>query len=453
MLLASCEPIGTSTASLTATDELAKSSSTREPPVIPMVTALPMSTESPTPAPTFTLLPTATPIPPSPTSTTIPVPVVSPLHTLKSDAIFQECSPYGPCVFGMRFSPDDKVLAIGTPTHIYLWDVTTGIVMQTLYPDQVDGYLDWSRRADRIEDHRVAVSGVVWNPDGTVVAAGLQVEALVDSGLVYLASVVALWDVDTGQILNVFDRIEDPDQFVTDVAFSPDGNMLASGHADGAIMLWDVATGEHLRTIENNRPFDLFVTELTWSPDGIRLAVVRGRWQSQETVDVWDTTTGQQVYSLGGGVGNVVAEHTGRAVWKAGGKELLVSGRDANILWDVASGTRIKVLGEGTLSPDSAILAYGEPANEQCNTVVPPDLGAERAYKSLSLRDAATTESLLTFECLPDNAWMRPLFIWSPDSSVLVAYETVDRYLCNPLKHEDCTLTHEYEFKSWSVKR
>ncbi len=56
---------------------------------------------------------------------------------------------------------------------------------------------------------------------------------------------------------------------VWDVAFSPDGQILASGGGDGKINLWSAADGRRLNTFEGHQAG---VTCLAFSPDGEWLA-------------------------------------------------------------------------------------------------------------------------------------------------------------------------------------
>ena len=42
-------------------------------------------------------------------------------------------------------------------------------------------------------------------------------------------------------------------KFVLSVAFSPDGNTIASGSCDNSIKLWNPQTGDLIRTLDGNR--------------------------------------------------------------------------------------------------------------------------------------------------------------------------------------------------------
>ena len=78
--------------------------------------------------------------------------------------------------------------------------------------------------------------------------------------------IVRLWDVHTGQCLNV---LTGHTQWVSSVAFSPDGQSLASGSLDMMVRLWDVQTGQNLKTLVVAP--QIGIRPIAFSPDGFQL--------------------------------------------------------------------------------------------------------------------------------------------------------------------------------------
>ena len=81
--------------------------------------------------------------------------------------------------------------------------------------------------------------------------------------------------------------------WVSSIAFSPDGKTLVSGSHDGTLILWDTVTGRQLRSIESHRlhgrPFA--VTSVAFSPDGKKLLSA----SSDKTLRFWDAGTGAEL--------------------------------------------------------------------------------------------------------------------------------------------------------------
>jgi WD40 repeat protein len=89
---------------------------------------------------------------------------------------------------------------------------------------------------------------------------------------------------------------------INQVAWSPDGNFIASGGKDGTVWIWDSKTGNVFSTIQMNRTIDsrqandLEIWSITWSPDGKFLATGGG----DGYIRVWKLESGMQTIGLKG---------------------------------------------------------------------------------------------------------------------------------------------------------
>lgn len=77
---------------------------------------------------------------------------------------------------------------------------------------------------------------------------------------------------------------------VMDIAYSPDGKMLASAGRDETVRLWNPKTGENLATLTGHNGL---VTGVAFSPDGKTLVSGSG----DATVRLWSTETRRQLWS------------------------------------------------------------------------------------------------------------------------------------------------------------
>jgi WD40 repeat protein len=247
-------------------------------------------------------------------------------------------------------SPDGRRLAaaVGTATDgalLKVWDTASG---QEVFRTSVS---------------TLTVGRIALGPDGRKVAA------LLAPG----TSLVRVWDVDTGkdlftlgtpevksihclafspdgqclatagmnQAVKVWDLAAGKDVLtlggdkarLLGVAFSPDGKSLASAGTDGLVKIWDRASGREALTLRrHSRP----ATSVAFSPDGKRLASAG----ADRTVRVWDLATGQEVLTL---VGH--AEEVGTVAFSPDGKRLVSTDAGAAALvWDAQTGKELASL-------------------------------------------------------------------------------------------------------------
>ncbi len=300
----------------------------------PMAAIQPSSTATPAPTSTLQQTPmlTGTPMPPTQTPTLAPTlrastPVPQPAAVIALNSISQvtKLAEWNAGAYKTAFSPDSKLLALGR-SALSLWDVSSGRELRTFS-----------------ESTNVAQS-VAFSPDGTLLASGMD-------------SNVKLREVSSGHELRGFHiRILRAVQWpALCVAFSPDGSMLAAGARQGILQLWDVVSGRELRNLSVSTPDAGDVRSIAFSPDGQMLASVLGG-----EVKLWQVSSGRELRTLAKDEGST------SSVAFSPDSKLLATGSKRSVLWDVSSGRELRILyGHAdqvqsvAFSPDGELLASG----------------------------------------------------------------------------------------------
>jgi WD40 repeat protein/tetratricopeptide (TPR) repeat protein len=191
--------------------------------------------------------------------------------------------------------------------------------------------------------HYQWVSALAFSPDGRVIASG-------DYG-----QTVRFWDAVTGQAVG--EPIEQRG-VVFSVAYSPDGNTLAVGTVEPVkeARLWDLATG---RPIGSSMPHKNWVVEVAFSPDG-RVLLTRSH---DLTARIWDAKTGEPLtdYLLHKAIPVAALSPDGRRLATGGALE------DQARIWDAQTGQPVPgaTLSQGSavtalaFSPDGTVLGVG----------------------------------------------------------------------------------------------
>src|SRR5262249_8367126 len=137
--------------------------------------------------------------------------------------------------------------------------------------------------------------GVALSPGGKVLATASQDRT------------VCLWQADTGKLLH---ELRGHESWVYTVAFAPDGRTVASGGSDGTVRLWDVATGREVgKLAADNKPrafglAELYVAQIAFSPDGKLLASSHdqagpgARPGGEDGIRLWDVATSKELRRL-----------------------------------------------------------------------------------------------------------------------------------------------------------
>src|SRR2546421_273917 len=128
----------------------------------------------------------------------------------------------------------------------------------------------WEAALQVLKGHLDWVSAVAFSPDGKLLASASNDRT------------IRLWNTATGAASQT---LEGHSNHVNAIAFSPDGKVLASASNDKTVRLWAAGIGTVCQILKGH--FD-WVNAVAFSPDGKLLASA----SNDKTVRLWDAGTG-----------------------------------------------------------------------------------------------------------------------------------------------------------------
>lgn len=205
-----------------------------------------------------------------------------------------------PPVTALAFAPNGKLLAGASGRTAALVDSVSG---------EIRG---------RIEGLEGNVTAIAFRPDGKVLA--------IASGHPGALGEVAFFEIGPEGMpaLKSTRRITAHLDLVHELAFSPDGAILATCAYDRVVRLWEVSTGNRLRELRDHSDS---VYGLGFSHDGKYLASAG----ADRAVKIWDVKSGKRLYTLGEATDWVYT-----LAWHPTQPILAAAGVDRNIrVWDI----------------------------------------------------------------------------------------------------------------------
>jgi WD40 repeat protein len=299
---------------------------------------------------------------------------------------------------GAEFMPDGRRVVTSSWEHrldrlgagaVTIWDLQTGRESRMIGP-----------ATDYFNFESFAVS-----PDGSSIALGGNSER----GDVGGASAARAWDTSTGEELWRIGH----DRTVNEVAFSPDGEHLATADWEGVAKIVD-RSGRVIRVLGGPRA-DFNFSDVAFSSDGRLVATAEFNNQGAERVRVWDWASG-----------NVLLTMEAEGPWPQvefdpNGPRVVLSGSDGIAeIWDVESGERLAVLAgprggvKGlAVSPDGSSIATA--SVDGLVRLFDADTGAPQ----LSLRGSGCAVEGVAFspdgKKLASTSWCDGVRVWALD--------------------------------------
>ncbi|MGW8317598.1 MAG: nSTAND1 domain-containing NTPase [Candidatus Promineifilaceae bacterium] len=321
----------------------------------------------------------------------------------------------------LAFSPDGQHLATGDSSGLVtIWDLVngdpvhqmpayTGAVTALLYDEAGDRLFTaanndslvkvWDTKTAQelanFEARDRAIAGLDLSQDETLLAGSGW------DGITYI------WDISelpTGDVDGETQALTGHISRVGDVAFSPDGQQVASV-SSSTIRIWNIGLEGRWEgpVFVNGPPAEPeALVSIAVSPDGNLLAATN----ADKKVRVWNTTTGQRLFTLTGHQDEVE-----RVSFSPDGEYLVTVGHDDTIRgWDATTGAAL-------FSLDDINCAENTPYPIRCDIAFSPD------ERLLAIGESDGSVRLLDFQTLLRNETVDSALVQTIEASAMPVWD------------------------------
>lgn len=170
-----------------------------------------------------------------------------------------------------------------------------------------------------LRQHQDVINGIAWSPDGQILASASSDKAVI------------LWKASNGEL---WKKLEDHPYRVFILVWSPDGQKLVTGSADNLIRVYQADTGTLIHVLIADHQW---VSGLAWSPDGQILASASGG----NVIQLWDT----REWKLHQTLTRRNLPSTKSLVWSPDGRLASGDSEGSIYIWEIATGKSLRLEG------------------------------------------------------------------------------------------------------------